>query len=588
MSEAKSLFKLGKDCFNSGNYPEAINNLSKALNECDKDPELEINILLLISKSYFKEQQYENTLKHLDRIFMRYPSHPEGNLLIAEYYLEERDISKTLQHLKRINTKSSPFIEEKVKKTIQKIKDEFKEFIPKILDINIHNMTVSPEFKFSSINVSNTSDLSIVIEKISFGKQITVSELSKNNIPPNSKANVKFKYKYKGLGNENILNTKIHVTFAITDWDGLRYAMHQDVRLSIAERFFGESNQYILFGEPIGWGTYSEVYKAQNIVENRIVALKIFKNISDLNIFKSEISNWKGLNSKNIVKIYDFGEIPKPYIEMEFCNSDLKKELEFNGTIDTKKCIGYMNQVLNGLKDAHNIGIIHRDIKPENILIKSGEIKITDWGLSKPKNHNSTVGLFKGTMNYSAPEQFGKNISTKTDIWQFGVVFYQLLTGKLPFMGESDLELMASISKNDVISPEKLNPNVPLELSKLIIQCLEKAPEKRPSIDELICEINSISYRMRKPEMNNTESKIIYLGELLTKEIEERNVKETYNDLISAKKYIEKETTLEKEVSNVCESLKLRIDYGIEKIPEELVPAVKRIIRNMSTKNFEY
>jgi len=236
----------------------------------------------------------------------------------------------------------------------------------------------------------------------------------------------------------------------------------------------------------IGEGGFGRVFKATR-KDGRDVAIKIPKSFDKRSekTFITEVSNWIRLDHPNIVKLYDFKILPIPYIEMEFCDGKLGKGMK---TID--EAISIVSEVAKGLEYAHTKNIIHGDVKLSNIMIKNGVHKISDWGLSKLKLEES-VTLSGATPQYAAPEQisieFGK-ADERTDIYQIGNVFYELLTGRLPFEGEIS-QIYNSILQTEPILPSKINSNAgPVEY--IVMKCLSKSKDDRyPSMTELLKEL---------------------------------------------------------------------------------------------------
>ncbi|WP_245547865.1 serine/threonine-protein kinase [Methanothermococcus thermolithotrophicus] len=175
----------------------------------------------------------------------------------------------------------------------------------------------------------------------------------------------------------------------------------------------------------IGEGGFSHVFKV--IKNGKTVALKVPKELTEITgeLFLREIGNWKKLKHINIVRLYYSNIYPYPYVEMEYCEKELNK---IKNNLELKEAVLLFFEVLNGLKYAHSKGIIHKDLKPHNILINNNIPKITDWGLSKETTSKSTT-INALTLQYSAPEQISRGtIDKRTDIYQMGVILYELTT----------------------------------------------------------------------------------------------------------------------------------------------------------------
>jgi serine/threonine protein kinase len=239
--------------------------------------------------------------------------------------------------------------------------------------------------------------------------------------------------------------------------------------------------------EYLGEGGFGRVFKAVN-KKGQEVAIKIPKTFDKRSerTFISEVSNWSHLDHPNIVKLYDFKILPIPYIETEYCEDQLKKEMK-----PLEEAVSIIYEVARGLQYAHNKHIIHGDIKFSNIMIKNGVYKISDWGLSKLKTDES-LSLSGATPSYAAPEQishdFGKS-DERTDIYQLGIVFYALLAGRLPFKGEI-FQIYTSTLTTAPTPPAEINANAG-PVNDIIMKCLNKNKEDRySSMTELIEELD--------------------------------------------------------------------------------------------------
>ncbi|MDH3492149.1 MAG: protein kinase [Acidobacteriota bacterium] len=249
----------------------------------------------------------------------------------------------------------------------------------------------------------------------------------------------------------------------------------------------------------IGKGGMGEVYLAEDTKLKRNVAIKFlseeFVNDSDkLNRFIREAQSASALNHPNIITIHEIGEseesrfIALEYIDGETLTGRLKKKLKFNTALDIA------TQIASALDAAHSAGIVHRDIKPDNVMVREdGFVKILDFGIAKLTEQekpeiesedktavqvNTTPGMIIGTPNYMSPEQAkGKEVDSRTDIFSFGVVLYEMITGRLPFEGESPLEIIGSILKDD---PKPIDTaEVPAEVERIISKTLRKDRNER-------------------------------------------------------------------------------------------------------------
>jgi len=248
--------------------------------------------------------------------------------------------------------------------------------------------------------------------------------------------------------------------------------------------------------EYLGEGGVGRVFRARNAAENRPVAVKIpirFDEVTGTQ-FTKELHIWQGLHHNNIVEIYAANVFPMPYIEMEYVGSSLAN-LKF--PLDPDRAVKIITGVAEGLRYAHDQGIVHRDIKPENILITADDVpKITDWGLAKALSDTKQTGLISFSLNYAAPEQLAPNIYGEagkwTDIYQLGVLLYEMLTGRLPFTGEGMGEVTQAILHNAPHPPDLAGRNAEA-IKTIIARCLQKRPEDRyASVAEILDDLRRL------------------------------------------------------------------------------------------------
>src|SRR5271169_2782118 len=265
---------------------------------------------------------------------------------------------------------------------------------------------------------------------------------------------------------------------------------------------------------PIGAGGMGEVYRARDSRLGREVALKIlpatFASDSDrVRRFEQEGRAAAALNHPNIVVIYDAGsEGGVFYVATELLEGETLRERLSNSALPVRKAIDYAVQIARGLAAAHAKGITHRDLKPENLfLTKDGLVKILDFGLAKHAamksagTHPSELatqpietdpGKVLGTVGYMSPEQVrGQVADARSDLFSLGVVLYEMVSGKRAFTGESGVEVMSAILKQE---PPDLDAALPPVLDRMIRRCLEKKPEERfESARDLAFALESIS-----------------------------------------------------------------------------------------------
>lgn len=240
----------------------------------------------------------------------------------------------------------------------------------------------------------------------------------------------------------------------------------------------------------IGQGGMADVYKARDTILNRIVAIKVLRDklsqdAMALVRFQREASAASRLSHPNVVDIYDVGEYEgMHYIVMEFIRGRTLKELiAQRGALDVDEAIGIMKQLVSAINHAHENNIIHRDIKPQNVLVKDdGTIKITDFGIavangSVQLTFNNTV---MGSAHYLAPETTqGKEPNEQVDIYSLGIVFYELLTGKVPFTGKTPTEIAIKHLRKPMPFVRDFNPNIPQSVENIILKATAKNLSQR-------------------------------------------------------------------------------------------------------------
>ena len=243
--------------------------------------------------------------------------------------------------------------------------------------------------------------------------------------------------------------------------------------------------------EIIGIGGMSVVYKAYDRVDDRIVAVKILKDEFLANEefrmrFKNESKAIAVLSHPNIVKVYDvsFGENLQ-YIVMEYVEGiTLKEYIERQRVLDWQEAVHFVIQILRALQHAHDKGIIHRDVKPQNImLLPNANIKVTDFGIARfnrmeSRNVNESSAI--GSVHYVSPEQArGEYTDGRSDIYSVGVVLYEMLTGKVPFEGDSDSYVALLQLQKDALRPTLINSSIPVGLEQITLRAMQKNPADR-------------------------------------------------------------------------------------------------------------
>lgn len=242
--------------------------------------------------------------------------------------------------------------------------------------------------------------------------------------------------------------------------------------------------------EEIGRGGMAIVYRAKCLVLNRYVAIKVLRpeyrdDLEFIKRFKIEAQSAGSLSHPNIVSIYDVGnEDDLEYIVMEYVEGiTLKQYLSAKGVLQWKEAVDYASQICSGLEHAHKKGIVHKDIKPENIIItKEGILKITDFGIAKALNQGTitTGGLTMGSVHYFSPEQArGGFTDAKTDLYSLGILTYEMVTGRLPFEGESAISIAMQHLETEPVRPSVFNPSIPKSLETVILKAMKKEQSER-------------------------------------------------------------------------------------------------------------
>jgi len=249
--------------------------------------------------------------------------------------------------------------------------------------------------------------------------------------------------------------------------------------------------------EEIGAGGMGIVYKAEDSKLNRTVALKfvvprILRREEDRERFMREAQTAASINHPNICTIYEIDEEGENlFIAMEYVEGQSLKDMVEKGPLKTESVLDAAIQIADGLKEAHDAGVVHRDIKSSNILItKKGQAKIMDFGLAKPLEESkiTETATIMGTIAYMSPQQAsGEAFDHRADIWSFGVVLYEMLSGQLPFGGEHQQLVLYAILNQNPQPIKDLPYAVPIELDRIINKCLEKEPgERYQHVDEIL------------------------------------------------------------------------------------------------------
>ena len=281
----------------------------------------------------------------------------------------------------------------------------------------------------------------------------------------------------------------------------------------------------------IGSGGMSDVYKAQCHTLNRLVAIKVLKEefTSDdtfVKKFKMEAQAAARLSNPNIVNVYDVvdeGELH--YIVMELVDGiTLKQYIEKKGKMETKEAIGVALQVAKGIAAAHENHIIHRDIKPQNIIIsRDGKVKVADFGIARAVSAQTAGALAVGSVHYIAPEQAkGLACDARSDIYSFGITMYEMVTGQVPFQGDTSVAVAMAHIQEPVTPPGALNPETGRAMEQIILKCIQKEPNRRySSVADVIADLHKAILKPESDLMPAADGPVDEMGQTKTMSPEE-------------------------------------------------------------------
>lgn len=249
----------------------------------------------------------------------------------------------------------------------------------------------------------------------------------------------------------------------------------------------------------IGSGGMADVYKAKDHKLNRFVAVKVMKSEfredkTFITKFRREAQAAAGLANPNIVNIFDVGEDDSVYfIVMELVEGiTLKEYIAKKGKLSIREATSIAIQVCMGLEAAHAQNIVHRDVKPQNIIISTdGKVKVTDFGIARAASSNTISSNAMGSVHYSSPEQVrGGYADSKSDIYSVGVTMYEMITGRVPFDGDTTVSIAIKHLQDEMDPPSKFTPELPRSLEQIIYKCTQKSPDRRyNSMTEVIADL---------------------------------------------------------------------------------------------------
>jgi serine/threonine-protein kinase len=247
-----------------------------------------------------------------------------------------------------------------------------------------------------------------------------------------------------------------------------------------------------------------KVYRALDKKLNEEVALKLIRpevaaDKKTLERFQNELKLARKIAHRNVGKMYELMEGEGThFITMEYVpGEDLRSFLKRLGRLTVEKTVTIAKEVCEGLAEAHRLGVVHRDLKPSNIMVdEEGNARIMDFGIARSlKGKGITgAGVMIGTPEYMSPEQVeGKEADQRSDIYALGIILYEMLTGRVPFEGDTPLSIAHKHKYEPPANPRNFNPQIPEELSRLILKCLEKEGGRRyQTADDLLADLTKI------------------------------------------------------------------------------------------------
>jgi serine/threonine protein kinase/tetratricopeptide (TPR) repeat protein len=264
--------------------------------------------------------------------------------------------------------------------------------------------------------------------------------------------------------------------------------------------------------EELGHGGMGRVYKVFDTKIKEKIALKLIKpeiaaDRPTIERFSQELKTTRMISHRNVCRMFDLGEDKgSAFITMEYVpGEDLKNLIRMSKRLDAGTAISIARQVCEGLAEAHRLGVVHRDLKPSNIMIdKGGNARIMDFGIARSLSGKAITGagVMIGTPEYMSPEQVeGKGIDERSDIYSLGVILYEMVTGRRPFEGETALSVAHKQKYEAPVDPKTHNAQIPDDLSRVILRCLEKDKEKRfQNAEELHAELTRIEEELPTTE----------------------------------------------------------------------------------------
>ncbi len=264
--------------------------------------------------------------------------------------------------------------------------------------------------------------------------------------------------------------------------------------------------------EELGKGGMGHVYKVFDREVNAKIALKLIKpdvaaDRGTIERFRNELRMARDISHKHICRMYDLGREGRLYyITMEYVpGEDLKAMIRMSGRLGIGTTVTLARQLCEGLAEAHRRGIVHRDLKPSNVMIdRDGQVRILDFGIARSIRTKglTEAGVIIGTPEYMSPEQVeGGEVDARSDLYSLGIILYECLVGRVPFEGETPFSVGVKQKTETPDNPRELNPDIPEDLGRLVLKCLEKDPDKRyRTAEELGAELERIAKRIPTTE----------------------------------------------------------------------------------------
>jgi serine/threonine protein kinase len=278
--------------------------------------------------------------------------------------------------------------------------------------------------------------------------------------------------------------------------------------------------------EEVGHGGMGKVYKVFDTDIKEKIALKLLRpeialDKETIERFSNELKLARKIRHKNICGMFDLGKAEgTTFITMEFVpGEDLKKFIRKSGQLGAGRAVSIAKQVCEGLEEAHRLGVVHRDLKPQNIMVdEDGNARIMDFGIARSLRGKSITGagVMIGTPDYMSPEQVeGKDVDQRSDIYSLGIILYEMLTGRVPFEGDTPFTIGVKHKSEIPRDPREINTQIPQDLGGLVLKCLEKDKAKRyQTAQELHADLEKV-----EQDLPTTECIVAKRKPLTSKEI---------------------------------------------------------------------